>query len=676
MKIQDFPIAKITASFILGILISNYLEIGLEYYLVSTIFCLTLFYFSFYKSNKKIRQTNTFGIITILLFFSIGALTTVLHDDRNNKNHYSHINNLEDKHKIVLITREKLKSTTKSHRYYADVIKIGTKNCFGKVILNLKKDKNESTIVSGSKIYVLGTLTEIQKPNNPNQFDYSNYLKHKNIYAQIYSSTNDIKVDKQLYKDIYHYVFELRENIIQRLKINGFQQEELAVLNALILGQKQDISPDTQKDYQNAGAVHILSVSGMHVGFIMLFITFLLKPLPNNKKSNLCRIFIILISLWIFAFIAGLSPSVVRSVTMFSFITFGSLINRQNNMFHTIIVSLFIILLIEPGFLFDIGFQLSYLALFFIIWFQPMLKNLWSPKQKINIYLWDILTVSTAAQIGTLPLSIYYFHQFPGLFFVTNLVLVPMIFIIMILGSLLMIFSLFDYLPIILLKLVEGLIYCMNVFINKIASVELFVLKNIPLSVAMLITSYIIAITIINLLKKFNYVRFALTLSFLILFQILLIQKNWETKKGNNLIVFSSRNKTIIGFKKGETLEIASNSKIENNSFEKNTIDSYVIANFITNTKTENLKNFYYFDDKKIVVLDSNIPHETIKASEVIILRNSPKINLERLLENSNPKIIIADGSNYKSYIKLWAETCRNKNIPFHSTYEKGYYKL
>lgn len=676
MKIQDFPIAKITASFILGILISNYLEIGLEYYLVSTIFCLTLFYFSFYKSNKKIRQTNTFGIITILLFFLIGALTTVIHDDRNNKNHYSHINNLEDKHRIVLITREKLKSTAKSHRYYADVIKIGTKNCFGKVILNLKKDKNESTIVSGSKIYVLGTLTKIQKPNNPNQFDYSNYLKHKNIYAQIYSSTNDIKVDKQLYKDIYHYVFVLRENIIQRLKINGFQQEELAVLNALILGQKQDISPDTQKDYQNAGAVHILSVSGMHVGFIMLFITFLLKPLPNNKKSNLCRIFIILISLWVFAFIAGLSPSVVRSVTMFSFITFGSLINRQNNMFHTIIVSLFIILLIEPGFLFDIGFQLSYLALFFIIWFQPMLKNLWSPKQKINIYLWDILTVSTAAQIGTLPLSIYYFHQFPGLFFVTNLVLVPMIFIIMILGSLLMIFSLFDYLPIILLKLVEGLIYCMNVFINKIASVDLFVLKNIPLSVTMLITSYVITITIINLLKKFNYERFALTLSFIILFQILLIQKNWETKKENNLIVFNSRNKTIIGFKKGETLEIAINSKIEDNSFEKNTIDSYVIANFITNTKTENLKNFYYFDDKKIVVLDSNMPHETIKASEVIILRNSPKINLERLLENSKPKIIIADGSNYKSHIKLWAETCRNKKIPFHSTYEKGYYKL
>lgn len=676
MKIQDFPIAKITASFVLGILISNYLEIGLTYSIAFTLFCIVLFCFSYYKSNKKIRKTNAFGIITLLLFISIGTLTTVIHDDKTNKNHYSHIHNLEDKHKIVLITREKLKTTPKSHRYYADVIKIDNKNCFGKVILNLKKDKNESTIVSGNKIYVLGTLNEIQKPNNPNQFDYSNYLRHKNIYAQIYSSTNDVKIDKQLYKDIYYYVFELRENIIQRLKNNGFQQEELAVLNALILGQKQDISPDTQKDYQNAGAVHILSVSGMHVGFIMLFITFLLKPLPNNKKSNLFRIFIILISLWIFAFIAGLSPSVVRSVTMFSFITFGSLINRQNNMFHTIIVSLFIILLIEPGFLFDIGFQLSYLALFFIIWFQPMLKNLWSPKQKINIYLWDILTVSTAAQIGTLPLSIYYFHQFPGLFFVTNLVLVPMIFIIMILGSILMILSLFNYVPILLLKIVETLIYWMNVFINKIATIEVFVLKNIPLSIAMLITSYIITTTIINLIKKFNYTRLATTLSFLIIFQILLIKKNWETKKENNLIVFNSRNKTILGFKKGQTLEIACSSTIKKNSFEKNTIDSYMIANFITNTRKESLKNFYYFNDKKIVVLDSNIPHETIKASEVIILRNSPKINLERLLENSNPKIIIADGSNYKSHIKLWAETCRNKNIPFHSTYEKGYYKL
>ncbi len=676
MKIQDFPIVKITSTFILGILISNYLDIELQYSFVLTVFSLALFCLFYLKSSKKIRKTKAFGISTLILFFSIGILTKVLHNDKISKDHYSHINNLEDKHKIVLITREKLKSTQKSHRYHADVIKIDTKNCSGKVILNLKRGQNDSTLTSGSRLYVFSSIIEIQKPNNPNQFDYSNYLKNKKIYAQIFTKTNNVKIDKLLDKDIYHYIFKFRENIIQRLKNNGFHLEELAVLNALILGQQQDISPETLKDYQNAGAVHILSVSGMHVGFIMLFITFLLKPLPNNKKSNIIRIAIILISLWIFVFIAGLSPSVVRSATMFSFISIGSLINRQNNVFHTIIVSLFIILLIEPNFLFDIGFQLSYLALFFIVWFQPVLKALWSPKYKINIFIWDVITVSTAAQIGTLPLSIYYFHQFPGLFLLTNLVLVPMIFIIMILGTLLMLLSLLNYAPIEFYKLVEILIRLMNVIINKIASIEMFVLKNIPLTFAMLIAFYLLTITIVKLCKGINYIRLASMLSLLIILQILVIQKNWETKKQDNIIVFNTNNKTILGLKKGDSLEIACDTLIKENTIEKKTIDSYVIANFITNTKVKTLKNFYYLNNKKIAIIDCSLPSETFKSAEIIIIRNSPKINLERLLENSNPEIIIADASNYISYVSLWKETCKNKNIPFHSTYEKGYYKL
>lgn len=653
MKILDFPLVKITLFFIIGLLVGYYFKIDLIISLGIQATSIILFLSAFYFSNKKFTQTNAFGICTFLLFFSIGITTNILHDNRTNKNHYTHIPNLDKKHTITLITREKLKSSVKNNRYYAEVIKIDGKERTGKVILNIKKDDKNISLISGSKLFIFNALTPTQKPNNPNQFDYSAYLEHKNIYAQVYTSLNNVKVSNQQQKDLYHYIYKFREKIIRKLDKSGFGKEELAVLSALILGQQQDISPEIQKDYQYAGAVHILSVSGMHVGFIMIFISILLSPLPNDKKSNIIRIVITIASLWLFSLIAGLSPSVVRSATMFTFIAIGTTISRQNNMFHTIIISLLIILLIEPGFLFDIGFQLSYLALFFIVWFQPILKKLWTPKNKIITFIWDILTVSIAAQIGTLPLSIYYFHQFPGLFFITNLVLVPLVFIIMILGSLLMFTSFFDWIPQLLLNTVELLIFTMNAFIKQISSVECFIFKNIPLTFSLLIFSYILITSVILLWKKFSYKRVMTVLTCCIIFQIFLIQANWVSKKRNEFIVFNSRNKTILGLKKGNQLRIVCDSIISNDSFERNTIQSYATANYCKITRTNSIKNCYFFKEKKILIIDNENFSNAITEADIVIIRNSPRINLTRILEKTNPEIIIADASNYKTYVAL-----------------------
>lgn len=676
MKIHEFSIVKIKIFFIIGLLTGYYLKVDLAYSTIIQLVSILIFCISFYFSNKKFTQTNAFGLCTLLLFFSIGITTNILHDNRINKDHYTHLSNLHEKHNFLILVRERVKTTLKNQRYLAEIIKIDNKKSSGKIILNVKKEERNMDFISGSELFVSGFLTPTQKPNNPNQFDYSVYLEHKNIYAQVYTSSEKIKISKEVQKDIYHYIFKFREKIITKLKTSGFNHEELSVLSALILGQQQDISPEIQKDYQFAGAVHILSVSGMHVGFIMIFISLLLKPLPNDKRSNFIRIIITLTSLWMFSLIAGLSPSVVRSATMFSFIAIGTVINRQNNMFHTIIVSLLIILLIEPSFIFDIGFQLSYLALFFIIWLQPMLKKLWTPKNKMITFFWDILTVSIAAQIGTLPLSIYYFHQFPGLFFITNLVLVPMVFIIMILGSLLMLFSLLDFIPIYLLKTVEISVFIMNSFIKEIASIESFILKNIPLTFTLLLASYVVITATILLCKKLNYTRTLTLLVSCIIFQISLIEANWESKSQDNLIVFNSKKKSILGFKKGNQLEIACDSIIPEDSFERNIIQSYATANYSSITKTKPIKNCYFYKNKKIIVIDEEVISRFITKADVVIIRNSPKINLDRLLRKAKPEIVIADASNYKSYVTLWKETCKNKNIPFHSTYEKGYYKL
>ncbi|WP_394759463.1 ComEC/Rec2 family competence protein [Flavobacterium sp.] len=520
MKILQFPIVRITIWFILGILVAYYYNPNI--FVGFTLLGITSFIFAllFIINKNKFNQKINFGIGLYILAFSIGITTTIIHNDTFIDNHYIHnLKHFEANHLINVTIIEKLKNTTYNNRYIAEINQIDNKIASGKVLLNLKKASISKDFIIGTKLKIEDQLVRNFKPNNPNQFDYGKYLETKGIYAQVFTEISQIKISTSIDKNIWYYTSNFRNKIITNLTKSGFKKEELAVVSALILGQQQDISPEVLRDYQYAGAVHILSVSGLHVGFILLFITFLLKPLPKNRFGNLTRLIIVLISLWLFALIAGLAPSVVRSAAMFSFVAIGMFLNRETNIFHTMFVSLFLILLVEPLFLFDIGFQLSYVALFFILWLQPMLKTLWQPKNKIVTYFWDIITVSFAAQIGAMPLSIYYFHQFPGLFFITNLVLIPCLSIIMALGVILMFLAYFDFVPVFLSKIVEISITITNTFIKWIASIETFVVQNIPLSFSLLIVSYLIIFSWIIWFKKPSFTKIVIGLSSVLLFQ-------------------------------------------------------------------------------------------------------------------------------------------------------------
>jgi competence protein ComEC len=239
--------------------------------------------------------------------------------------------------------------------------------CSGKLLLNINKDSLNHSFIIGNRLQIQGSLYPNMAPKNPFQFDYGTYLKNKQIYGQLYANATQIKVSYRIEKDVWYYAAQIRNTIIDNLKKDGFNATELNVAVALLLGQQQDIDPEIIKDYQFAGAVHILSVSGLHIGFVLLFVTFINKTVPQNKRGSLLQLIVILCSLSLFGILAGLAPSVVRSVTMFSFVAIGQHLRRSVNMYHTLLVSILLILLVQPGFLFDVGFQLSYLALFFIL---------------------------------------------------------------------------------------------------------------------------------------------------------------------------------------------------------------------------------------------------------------------------------------------------------------------
>jgi competence protein ComEC len=361
---------------------------------------------------------------------------------------------------------------------------------------------------------------------------------------------------------------------------------------------------------------------------------------------------------------------------MFSFVAIGMYLKRSTNIFHTLLVSMLLILLFQPSFLFDVGFQLSYVALFFILWLQPLLAQLWQPKNKIINYFWEILTVSFAAQIGAFPLSIYYFHQFPGLFFVTNLVVIPFLSIIMALGVLVMVLAAFDYVPFYLAKSLEWSIYILNKIIHSVASVEKFIIQDIPFNWFLLMSSDLLIIATIIWFKKPSFPKLTFVLISIIMLQLTYFGTHLSIQNQKELVIFNTMKKTLIAERIGENVTLFTNESLLKKVAKDKTIKFYLMGNFSHLKTTKKLQNLLYFNENTILVLDSLGAYPQNSNPNILVLTQSPRINLERIVENKKPKIIIADATNFKTYIKLWKATCIKQKIPFHATGEKGFYRL
>lgn len=676
MKILNFPLTRIFIGFLFGLLLFQVVCPSFVFVFTCLLINIIVLFYSFLSNQKYHFSKFIFGFFVFSLSILIGISTAVIHKEDKNPYHYTNqIYDYEKQHKLDLLLIEKLKSSSKNYRYVASIKLLDEHRSCGKIIVNISKESKRLNLKIGNLIHDTSVLYKNKTPTNPNLFDYGKYLENQEIYGQIYTQKKHIGV-KNYCPSLRASFSNFRDSIISNLEHSEISKSELTILSALILGQQQDISSDVLKDYQYAGAIHILSVSGLHVGFILLFITFLLKPIRNTKKGSLIKLFITFLSLWAFALLTGMSPSIVRATSMFTFLAIGIHLRRSVNIYHTLLVSMLLILLFKPSFLYDVGFQLSYLALFFIVWLQPILSNIWEPKNRFIKYFWDIIIVSFAAQIGAMPLSIYYFHQFPGLFFITNLLILPLLGIIMAVGVITVLIATFHTVPEIIAKSIEFLIAILNTIIHWIASFDYFVFKNISFSKEMLFSSYLFIILFILWIKKLEFKRIIFTFLSLILLQSIFIFQKKETLNKEELIVFNSQKNTIITERIGKNVTLYSNDSILEHVTNNQVIQSYLVGNFCHLKHKKRVKNFMYFKNKKIVIIDSLCIIPKGINPDIIVIIQSPKLNLERLLKVYSPKEIIVDASNYKSYTKLWEATCRKEKIPIHITNEKGFYKI
>lgn len=675
MKLFNFTIIKLCLCLVFGILISEIIVISISKICFLSLFILSLLAIICYISKNQFNKTIWFGITAYLATILIGILTTNFNNEKFYVNHYANhfLPESMAEQAITFRIKEVLKTGKYHDKYIVEILKIDTITVTGKTLLNIQKDSILSKFQVDDILVTTDVLSELLPPLNPNQFNYKAYLKRQYIYHQIFSENDALLYLSRDTHTLSGYANDLRNNINNALKAYDFKNDELSVINALILGQRQEISKTVYNNYINAGAVHILAVSGLHVGILLFIFSSVLKPIEYVAHGKYVKVLLLLLLLWSYALLAGASASIIRASTMFSIVAIGMHLKRPTNIYNTLAVSIFLILLFKPLFLFDIGFQLSYLAVIAIVSIQPLLYKLWKPKLWFLDKTWQILTVTIAAQFGVIPISLFYFHQLPGLFWLSNIVIIPLLGIILTTGILVIVLAMLNVLPQLLADTYGDVISLMNTFFEWIANQEEFILKNISFNMLYVPVSYFMIIALVRLFINRNHNTLKLLFIAIISVQIIFIFTKYKSNQDAFIVFHKSRN-TVIGKKHNTTLKVFHNLDTLSNY---KSINTYAVANDISDITEDSIQNLHVYKNKTILMIDS-LGLYNIKSlrPNYVLLRNSPRINLDRLIDSLLPDKIIADGSNYKSYIANWEATCKKRKLPFHHTGKKGAFIL
>ncbi|MDX1719848.1 MAG: ComEC/Rec2 family competence protein [Salegentibacter mishustinae] len=677
MQFLNFTIIKLSIFLILGIITGFSIDLPTNLLFIFFASLFLIFCISFLRARRKIFDDIFFGICTWSLIFTLGIATAYLHQPKNQPQHYINLQTVEaDVIQIRVI--EILKPNLYNQPYIAEVetIYLG-KNSIpakGKVLLNISKDSIQQDIKPGMKLLVPGKLTNIAEPLNPYRFNYRKFMQKQKVEKQLQLRKTEIQILPHTEKRLLTHISNFREQLIQNLSEAKFSKDELAIMQALLLGQRQDISKEIYDEYAAAGAIHILAVSGLHVGIILLILNWLFTPLNYLKNGLVLKTIILILLMWGFAMLAGLSPSVVRAVTMFSFIAIGMQMRRKTSVLNSLFISLFILLLVNPYFIFQIGFQLSYLAVFAIVTIQPKLFKLWQPKFKIAKYFWSLFTVSIAAQIGVVPLSLFYYHQFPGLFFLSNLVVLPVLGLILGLGILVILLALLNQLPDILAEIYGNLIGLMNKFIAWVAGKEDFVFTNIHFNIWQNLSAYLLIFCFILLIYRKNFRNLVFFLCGIVIFQSSMLYSKIQHSTLES-IVFHKPRKTMIGIDEPKKFTLYHN--LEAKFQDEIRLKDYKTGRNINKIEEKIIPDIMNTSMASILIVDSSAVYKLNDFNpDVVLLRDSPKINLERLIRVLKPKIIVADASNYHSYVSRWAKTAKKQKTRFHHTGKNGAFRI
>ena len=683
---NKIPLFRLLIPLLIGIISAVHYNFNKLAILELTLFLFTsLLVISFFKNYFTAYSRRwVFGAVINVLILVFGVLITEYNKPSNLLLNFNKLNIDAS----IVVLKEDVVAKAKSFKCEVEVIAVKSanswKNTQGKAILYLAKDTTSKLLTYGDKIVIYGKWKSIENPTNPAQFNYKNYLYNSGITAQQYVKNDAWKrISIQEDFSIMKFAFVYQKQLLQVLE-NNFKDKELAVISALLLGYKDLLDRETIMTYSSSGAMHVLAVSGLHVGIIYLVLNSLFFFFCNIKYGNYLKAIVLILSLWAYALLTGLSPSVLRAATMFSFIIIGSALNRETNIYNTLAASAFVLLLYNPYILLQVGFQLSYAAVLGIVYLQPKLYNLFRPSNWLLDKIWAITAVSIAAQLATFPLGMYYFHQFPNYFLLSNLFVIPLATFIINGGILLFVISAIPVFPIYISWVVNKLLFFLNLSVKWVESLPYSLSLGISITKGETLIIYgIIFLFIIAIMnKKARTIQVSFCLS--ILFMGMQIGEQHSAKQQQYFIVYDVAKERAIDFVDGnQNYFIASESlnndkskmrfNIQHFRWEKRVIKSTLIPKIVTQNNYFRKDNYIQFFDKKILLLDKEfVKPITPLAFDYIIVSDKVKLNLE----NINCKQVIIDSSVEKYKWEQIKKECLKWDIPFYNVNTQGAYLL
>jgi competence protein ComEC len=447
---------------------------------------------------------------------------------------------------------------------------------------------------------------------------------------------------------------------------------EFGVVSAILLGYDDKLDPEQRTLYANAGAAHILSVSGMHVGVIFLIFSTLLSFLNKTKRGKIVRCVLLLLLTWSYALITGLALSVFRVAIMLSFVTAAQILGRQSNRWNAIVGSALLLLVLNPTALFEVGFQLSYSAVIAIMVLQKPIYDLIQVPTKLGDKIWALITVAIAVQLGIAPIALYYFHQFSTWFLLTNLIIMPFIPFIIYTGVAMLCFSSFAFLKSFFGWLLLWEVRLLNMAIQWINDLPHAVVSsiNITLPETLMLMGFIVTAAIFLLQKRKSALIFAV-ISLLFLCVSVTIERR-EHNRQKEFIVFEAGRSPVMGFVHGRNMVIVTDSAFLNNANSQSfVVKEYIMRKGIKNVSFETtstdcfydektglyrMKNAFFFNDDKIFVVDKYPDYQTNPLEcDYLIVRNSYYGNPEDYLAPFQcAGTVIVDGSNSKNMQQQW----------------------
>lgn len=657
-ELKQVPFLRIAIPLILGIayyvIFPFYFEC-LKYIIACCAFCLFIFHGKQISENYGKRWV--FGLTAQILVFFIGAWFTGFSFSETG---VSASCNIQTTYVATVSDPVSEKDKTIKTFLEFDFCKDRGENkrIHGKALAFFQKDSASIMLEPGDQIVFRGVLATVNNPGNPCEFDYKKYLSYHQVSQQTKIKSGEWKLlAKNKGNVLFNYACKIQQYLLNIFKKSGLSGDEYAVASALIIGYTDKIDVDTKKAYSSTGAMHILSVSGLHVGIVFIVFNFALKFVEKIKHGKIIKAIILILLLWFYASITGLSAAVIRAAAMFSFVVIGKSLSRNVNIINTISSSAVLLLIINPLYLFDIGFQLSYLAVLGIVLFQAKIYRLIYVKNWLLDKIWALMAVSIAAQIATLPITLFHFHQFPNYFLITNVLVIPLSTVVLYLGLAMFSFSFWDGFTLIIGKVLAFTVKALNEIILYIEHLPYSLSENIYISPPEVILFFLL-IAFISLFILSKQIKFiSLSLVSLIVIAIINIFTTYKTINQKELIAYNLTGNVSLDFIYGSRNILLTDMDIKDRRFQ--TINNNWIHKGIDTHRIIDLKkkgtiirdkylfikdDFIFFCGKRIGLINVNNAEKTYSSQlnlDYLFLTGSKYFPMKNILNNFNSGQII-----------------------------------